>query len=209
MRYHFNDLFNWITNSTVGTHKLIQLSILLYELIDKAPFYGGNQITAILTLKLLSKAYGLNPHNILPLGKAFFTISEDIQSAYKISKSKRDITMFIEAILYSLSFTAIEVSKKLTKEYDNKVNIRKLLDNELNPRQVKVVEYLNNNLKITRQEYTKMMGVSFMTSYRDLQELLDKEYINQKGKGRGTYYFIPDSETEQQEKVEREIKLYS
>ena len=54
-----------------------------------------------------------------------------------------------------------------------------------------------------------MMGVSFMTSYRDLQELLDKEYINQKGKGRGTYYFIPDSETEQQEKVEREIKLYS
>ncbi len=84
-----------------------------------------------------------------------------------------------------------------------------MLDNELNPRQVKVVEYLNNNLKITRQEYTKMMGVSFMTSYRDLQELLDKEYINQKGKGRGTYYFIPDSETEQQEKVEREIKLYS
>ncbi len=209
MRYHFNDLFNWIRNSSIGTHKLIQLSILLYELIDKAPFYGGNQITAILTLKLLSKAYGLNPHNIIPFGKAFFTISEEIESAFKISKGKRDITIFIETVLYSLSLTVIEISKKLTKEYDKKVNIRKFLDNELNPRQVKIVEYLNNNLKITRQEYTKMMGISFMTSYRDLQQLLEKEYIAQKGKGRGTYYFIPDSETQEQERVEKEVELFS
>ena len=121
-RYHFNDIFDWITNSSVGTHKLIQLSILLYESIDKAPFYGGNQITAISTMKVISKIYGLNPHNIIPYAKAFFTISEDIESAFKISKGKRDITMFVEAILYSLSLTAIEASKLLTEEYDKKLN---------------------------------------------------------------------------------------
>ena len=33
-----------------------------------------------------------------------------------------------------------------------------------------------------------MMGVSFMTSFRDLQDMVDKGYIKVKGKGRGTYY---------------------
>ena len=209
MRYHFNDLFEWITNSSTGTHKLIQLSILLYEYIDKAPFYAGNQITAIATLKVLSKIYGLNPHNIIPFSKAFFTISEDIESAFKISKGKRDLTIFIEAILYTLSLTVIDASKRLTEEYGKKLNIRKNIGKDLNPRQIKIIEYLNSNSRVTRQQYTKMMGISFMTSYRDLQELQDKEYISQKGRGRGTYYIIPDQDTEEQERVEHEIKIFS
>ncbi len=207
-REYFNDIFNQIVNSSTNIHKLIQLSLLLYEFIDKAPFFGGNQITAISTLKILSKIYGLNPHNSIPYCKALFVISEDIQSAFNISKGKRDLTIFIEAVLYTLSLTVMETSKKLVGEYDKKVNIRKGLSKDLNPREVKIIEYLNNNPRITRKEYTKMMGVSFMTSYRDLQELLDKEYIQQKGQGRGTYYIIPDQESQEQERIEKEIKIF-
>lgn len=208
MRYHFNTLFQSITNNSTGTHKLILLAILLFEFIDKAPFYAGNQITAISTLKVLTKIYGFNPHNIVPYSKAFFLISEDIESAFKISHSKQDLTMFIEAILYTLSLTVIDTAKSITGEYDSKLKIRKSLGNDLNPRQIKIIEYLNSNARITRQQYTKMMGISFMTSYRDLQELLDKEYISQKGKGRGTYYIIPDQDTQEQERVEREIQIF-
>ena len=208
MRYYFNSLFDSITNNTTGTHKLIQITILLYEYIDKAPFFAGNQITAISTLKVLTKIYGLNPHNILPFSKAFFTISEDIESAFKISRGKKDLTMFIEVILYTLSLTVIDASKRLSDEYDKKLNIRRTIGGELNPRQIKIIEYLNSNSRVTRQQYTKMMGISFMTSYRDLQELLDKEYITQKGKGRGTYYIIPDQEYIEQERVEREIQIF-
>ena len=32
------------------------------------------------------------------------------------------------------------------------------------------------------------MGTSFMTSYRDLQDMVEKGYIKPKGQGRGTYY---------------------
>ena len=208
MRYHFNTIFESITNSSTGTHKLIQLALLLYEFIDKAPFYAGNQITAISTLKVISKIYGLNPHNILPFSKAFFTISEDIESAFKVSRGKKDLTMFMEAILYTLSLTVIDASKRLTDEYNKKLNIRRSIGRELNPRQIKIIEYLNSNSRVTRQQYTKMMGISFMTSYRDLQELQDKEYITQKGKGRGTYYIIPDQDTQEQERVEREIQIF-
>jgi len=205
---YLNDIFKMIINSSTNTHKLIQLSILLYEFIDKAPFFAGNQITAIATLKILSKIYGINPHNSIPYCKAFFLISEDIQSAFNISKGKRDLTIFIEAVLYTLSLTVMETSRKLVGEYDKKFSLRKGLDKDLNSRQIKIIEYLNSNPKVTRREYTNMMGVSFMTSYRDLQELLEKEYIQQKGKGRGTYYIIPDQESKEQERVEKEIEIF-
>ena len=193
MKSHFNELFGWIANSSTGTHKLIQFAILLYEFIDKAPFYAGNQITSILTIKALAKIYNLNPHNLIPYSKAMFLISEDINSAFKISKGKRDLTIFIEAVLYTLSLTTIDISKDFFQAYEDKMMINKKIGKDLNPRQAKIVEYLNTNARVTRQQYTKMMGVSFMTSYRDLQELLEKKYIIQKGQGRGTYYIIPDA----------------
>lgn len=208
MTEYFNDIFTWITTSQTGTHKLIQFAILMYEFIDKAPFYAGNQITALLTLRSLAKEYGYNPHNIVPYVKHTYLISEDLESAFRMSKGKRDLTIFIEALLYSLSLSAIEVSREITEEFDGKVQIHKQLGKDLNSRQVKVVEYLNNNAKITRQQYTKMMGVSFMTSYRDLQELLEKQYIEQRGKGRGTYYVIPDPEEEENLKEDR-VKIFT
>ncbi len=87
------------------------------------------------------------------------------------------------------------------------MEINKKIGKDLNPRQVKIIEYLNNNAKVTRQQYTKMMGVSFMTSYRDLQELIEKKYILQKGKGRGTYYIIPD-ESDNISSEDNDIKIY-
>ncbi len=207
METYFNEIFSNITNSSTQTHKLIQLAILLYEYIDKAPFYAGNQITAILTIKALAKIYGLNPYNLIPYSKALFFINEDINSAFKISKGKRDLTIFIEAVLYTLSLTTIELSKEFTQEYEKKMEINKKIGKDLNPRQVKIIEYLNNNAKVTRQQYTKMMGVSFMTSYRDLQELIEKKYILQKGKGRGTYYIIPD-ESDNISSEDNDIKIY-
>jgi len=207
MKTHFNDLFGWIVNSDTGTHKLIQFAILLYEYIDKAPFYAGNQITSILTIKALTKIYGLNPHNLIPYSKAMFLISEDIISAFKISKGKRDLTIFIEAVLYTLSLTTIELSREFFQTYEDKMRLSKKIGKDLNPRQVKIVEYLNANARITRQQYTKMMGISFMTSYRDLQELLEKKYILQKGKGRGTYYIIPDA-SDSIPSEDEDIKIY-
>jgi uncharacterized membrane protein len=205
---HFNEYFGWITNTSSGTHKLIQFAILLYEYIDKAPFYSGNQITSVLTIKALAKIYGLNPHNLIPFYKAMYIISEDIHTAFKISKGKRDLTIFIEAVLYSLSLSTIDLSREFTHTFDKKIEISRKLGKDLNSRQAKVVEYLHNNHRITRKQYTKMMGVSFMTSYRDLQELLDKKYIEQKGNGRGTYYIIPDAEDNSEESVQSEISIF-
>lgn len=201
---YFNDLFDWIKNGKDHNHFLIKLGILLYEFIDKAPFLSGNQMSSVLTLEILSKIYGYNPDNIFPYFKALEYLKEDLGSAFKLSKSKHDMTMFLEAFLYTLSYTAIEISREYKDTHIRKVKNQGAAEILLNPRQIKLLDYLAVNFKITRSKYTKIMGISFMTSYRDLQDMMDKGYIKTKGKGRGTYY-IPAKEPSKEDVFIEEI----
>jgi len=208
MKEYFNDLFRWIINGNDSTHKLIQFAVLTYEFIEKAPFFAGNQITTTLILELLSKLYDYNPNTALPFSKSFNFINEDLKSAFKISKGKNDLTTFIEAILYTTSLTAIETTREFTQIYKEKILKYPQMTEELNSRQIKIVDYLETNRRASRQELTDMIGVSFMTIYRDLKELMDKKYVEQKGKGRGTYYKVYDENKGVEEREEDSIKVF-
>ncbi|MHC1716719.1 MAG: hypothetical protein AB9915_02445 [Candidatus Dojkabacteria bacterium] len=198
---HFNEIFEWIQSGKDNNHRLIKMGVLLYEFIDKAPFACGNQITAILILEMLSKKYGYNPDNTIPFFKSVNNIGEDILSAFKLSKSNLDLTTFLEAFLYTLSSSVIEISKEITDTYNSKVKKRGSLELHLNPRQIKLLDFLAINQKVTRSKVTRMMGVSFMTSYRDLQDMMDKKYIKLKGKGRGTYYVLSKEMVEKDDEI--------
>ncbi len=187
---YFEDIFKWFVEPKIKTHKLIQIAIILYELIDKAPFFTLNQISTVSTISVLLKEYGYNPNNVIPVAKSIEFINSDILSAHKMAKSKRDLTIFIEAFLYTLSLTSMDVLNEYKSMFDNKVKRYNKLNVELNPRQMKMLDYLEVEGKVSRNEYTKMMGISFMTSFRDLQDLLEKGYIVQKGIGRGTFYIL-------------------
>lgn len=187
---YFNEVFEWIQNGKDTNHKLIKMGVLLYEFIDKAPFTAGNQITSLLVVETVAKKYGYNPNNMLPIFKSVNSISEDIVSAFKMSKGKLDLTIFLEAFLYTISKTTVEIAREIKEAYIKKVKKQGDLELHLNARQIKIIDYLTINQKITRSDLTKMMGMSFMTSYRDLQDMLQKKYILQKGKGRGTFYIL-------------------
>jgi hypothetical protein len=197
---HFSKVFSWIEQPKTKVHKLIQLSILLYEFMDKAPFLAGNQITGILTVATITKEYGLNPNNMFPFVKSIEFVNSDIESAFKMSKSK-----FVEAVLYTLSLMALDVENQVTDLMDNKVKGHNKLKAEFNDRQLKVLDYLQVEKRITRKEYTKLMGVSFMTSFRDLQELLEKDHIEQRGTGRGTYYTLKGKGVKEEKKEKLEV----
>lgn len=201
MSSHFNELFDWIQNGSDNNHKLIKIAVLLYEFLDKAPFTVGNQITAILVAEILSKKYGYSPNNIVPYFKSIEYISDDLLSAHKMTKAKMDLTPFIEAFLYTVSVTAIDISKEYVDTHVKKVKKQGTIEFELNPRQVQIVDYLTLNQKIDRKGLTKMMGVSFMTSYRDLQDMVQKGYVKAKGKGRGTFYVLEKTKFEKEDDV--------
>src|SRR5690606_6048258 len=124
-------------------------------------------------------------------------INHDIVAAHKLTKKKRDLTVFIEALLYTMSLTAASVENEFVYTFSNKVKKHTKLQEMFNPRQIKALDFLEVEGKITRNQYAKIMGISFMTAFRDLQELLNKGYLTQKGVGRGTFYTLkPQRESE-------------
>jgi Fic family protein len=197
---YFDEVFQWIEKPQAKVHKLIQLACLMHEFLDKSPFLAGNQITSILTLAAVAKEYGYNPDNIIPFTKALNFINSDLLAAYKMTKKKRDLTVFIEAFLYTLSLTAQNVENQYIDLFNNKVKKHSKLQTMFNPRQIKVLDYLEVEGKISRNAYAKMMGTSFMTAFRDLQVLLKEGYIVQKGVGRGTFYVLKKRKEEEEEK---------
>ena len=58
----------------------------------------------------------------------------------------------------------------------------------LTERQIKSVEYLKKNRKITNSDYQKLCDVSERTALRDLDGLSTKGILQKKGEKKGTYY---------------------
>lgn len=59
----------------------------------------------------------------------------------------------------------------------------------LNERQIKAVEYVKRNRKITNKEYQELTGVARMTATRDLTELVEKRILkSSEAKGAGAFY---------------------
>ncbi len=191
---YFNDFAQWIYSDKHGYNKLIQSALLLYEFLDNAALFAGNQITSFLTTTCVFKEFGYNEHNTFCLAKALSPIYKDLPEMFKISKSNKDQTLFVEALLYSFSLE----SKSLRKLYESSFNQsikRKVDDKEnLNDRQLKILEHLEKNKRINRAQCTKLMGVSFMTCYRDLTELVQAQYLEKKGDNKKTYYILKEKE---------------
>ncbi len=191
---YFNELSEWIYSGKDNYHKLIQCALLIYEFIDNAPMYVGNQITSILTATCVLKDFGYNHNNTLCLAKALKPIYKEIPEIFKMSKKNRDQTLFTEALLYALSLESIQLKQLYESSHNKTVKKKAESEENLNNRQVKIIKYLEENKKINRAEYTKLMGISFMTSYRDLTELLQAGYLERKGKNKKTYYILKEKE---------------
>jgi ATP-dependent DNA helicase RecG len=80
----------------------------------------------------------------------------------------------------------------LVTMFKNNLTKEQLTKLGLNERQLKAVEYVKEKGKITNKEYQELNGVSKVTAYRDLTELIEQyKLFERKGDvGAGTSYFL-------------------
>ncbi len=76
----------------------------------------------------------------------------------------------------------------LSKIFKDRFTEEQLKKTGLNERQIKAVEYVKKNRKITNSDYQKLCEVSERTALRDLDELSAKGILQKKGEKKGTYY---------------------
>lgn len=191
---YITEVLDWVKETRFLVHPLIKIAVAVYEIFSTYPFFAGNQITILGFIEMLYAEFGIWHKSLLPINRHFYTYEDQYIEALTSCVEACDITMWIEQFVRGVNIDTQQVKEQIYQIEHEKVQQKKKMLLGLNSRQLQAINYLKKHLKITRKKYTEMMGISFMSSYRDLNELVNRKLIYQYGHGRSTYYTINPKE---------------
>jgi len=165
----------------MGAHTQIRV----YD--DKISFWNEGSLQSPLTVESLKRPHSSRPRNVLIADVCFKGGLIDAwgRGTIKIMETCKQAGLPEPEIIEQDGGLLVTMFKNnLTKEQLTKLG--------LNERQLKAVEYVKEKGKITNKEYQELNGVSKVTAYRDLTELIEQyKLFERKGDvGAGTSYFL-------------------
>jgi len=189
------EFFFWL-NSDSGRahHSVLRAGITHYELVRIHPFTDGNgrAARALATLVLYGEGYDV---------KRFFSLEEyfdkDALRYYQALASvgegeSMDLTEWLEYFCWGLANELDEVKNQVLK-LSRDMKLKGTLGQQvaLSERQIKLIEVLNQQGKLTTPEANDLLPmVSPDTVLRDFKDLIDKGVVEKKGKTKGAYYVL-------------------
>lgn len=197
--YLIEDFFDWL-NSPAGKkiHPILRAGISHYYLVAIHPFVEGNGRTtrAFATLILFAEGYDI---------KKFFSLEEyfdkDAERYYKALTAsdqaaqlleRRDLTPWLEYFTQAMAVELTRIKEQIKRlSLDVKIKSRVGYQIPLNERQIKLVEYLEENGSITTGEARNIVSeYSDDTIVRDLNYFLKQGIVKKEGKTKAARYVI-------------------
>lgn len=93
---------------------------------------------------------------------------------------------FVEGVNVSIE----EVKKRVIKLSSERLRRAKEGQIALTERQMQIVEYINQNGKITIGDISKMFEITRQTALKEVSKLVDLDAVKLRGKGRGAHYVL-------------------
>lgn len=185
-------LIEWLnSDDSCNLSPVLVAGMSHYEFVRIHPFVDGNGRTAraLATLILHLREFDI---------KKFFALDDyydsDRMAYYNALKSvdpeTLDLTDWLE---YFTEGVLISISK--VKEKVLKLSLEKRKKEEkgqiaLTERQMKIIEHLQRNGRITTGDMAKIFGVTRQAALKELSKLIELEVIKPEGKGRGVHYVL-------------------
>jgi len=184
------NFFNWFNSKEViEIDSVIHSGITHYEIVRIHPFIDGNGRTAriMATLVLYKRGFDV---------KRFFTLDDyydhDRRSYYdalkSVDQSTLDLTYWLE---YFTDGVAVSIKAVKDKVIGLSKGIKFLKERgqiALTDRQMKVVEWIVKNDRVTTGDVSKIFEISRQAALKEMNKLVDLGVVELKGKGRGAYY---------------------
>lgn len=197
--YLIEDFLDWL-NSTEArkVHPVIRAGITHYVLAAIHPFTEGNGRTAraFATLVLFAEEYDIRKFFSLEEyfdkdAAGYYQALQDVSSQSK-DLSKRDLTPWLAYFIKGLAIELARIKEKVKRlSVDLKLKGRIGKQVPLNERQIRMVEYLEENGSITMSEARKLIPkYSEDTLLRDLKYLMKKGIVKKTGRTKAARYLM-------------------
>ena len=186
------DFIPWLNSKMAfDLHPVLVAGISHYEFVRIHPFVDGNgrAARALATLILYLRGFDI---------KRFFTLDDYYDSdrpAYyaalqSVNQETLDLTgwleYFTDGVLLSLSKVKERVLQLSLEKH--KIDVKGQI--ALSERQMRIIEHIQSNGRITSGEIQKMFGISRQATHTELKNLMELDIIEQKGAGKSTYYVM-------------------
>lgn len=179
-------------SSSIGIDPLIIAGIFHKQMVLIHPFIDGNGRTTRLMTKLLLAQMGLNTFNLFSfenyynqnVTKYFQTVGE-FGNYYDLADNI-DFTLWLEYFTEGIIDELLRVQKLLP-------TIEASPKNQLQHHHLVILNYIKENGFIADRDYAKLVDRAKATRTVDFQKLIELGLIERKGKGRATYYVVPEN----------------
>jgi Fic family protein len=185
-------LIAWLNSSeTQALDPVIEAAIAHYEFVRIHPFVDGNGRTARVLATLILYLRGFD-------AKQFFCLDDyydsDRPSYYRVLQSvdqrTLNITPWLEYFVKGVKVSIITVKERVIRLSSERLRKTKKGQIALTERQMKIVELINQNGRITNRDVREMFEISDEAARKEIAKLTKLGVLKGKGKGRAVYYVL-------------------
>jgi len=197
--YLLEDYFDWLNSyEAKKLHPALRAGISHYYLVAVHPFVEGNGRAARAFATLILFVEGADVKKFFSLEEYFDKDAERYYQALTTSDQKhsslgkRDLTSWLEYFTQAMAVELTRIKEQIKRlSLDIKVKSRVGSQVPLNERQIKLIEYLEENGSMTTTEARKVTPkYSDDTIVRDFNYFVKKGIVRKKGKTKAARYLI-------------------
>ena len=186
------DLLSWINSEeSKKLDPIIEAGIAHYELVRIHPFVDGNGRTARVLAALILYLRGLDTNQFFCLDDYY---DSDRPAYYKALQSVKpntlDLTNWLEYFTEGVNISTEAVKERIVRLSSKRLRKAKGKQIALTERQMRIIEFINQNGRITNRDVREMLKLSDEGALKEIKKLVTLEIIKSEGKGRALHYIL-------------------
>ena len=186
------NLLEWINSEkSKELDPIIEAGIVHYELVRIHPFVDGNGRTARVLAALILYLRGFDTNQFFCLDDYY---DSDRPAYYKALQSVKpdnlDLTDWLEYFTEGVNISTEAVKERIVRLSSKRLRKAKGKQIALTERQMRIIEFINQNGKITNRDVREMFKLSDEGALKEIKKMINLEIIKSEGKGRALHYIL-------------------
>ncbi|MBA7548048.1 hypothetical protein ES705_40494 [subsurface metagenome] len=186
------DLLGWINSEeSKELDPIIEAGVLHYEFVRIHPFVDGNGRTARVLAALILYLRGFDTNQFFCLDDYY---DSDRPAYYKALQSVKpdtlDLTDWLEYFVEGVNISIEAFKERIIRLSSKRLRKAKGRQIALTERQMKIIEFINQNGKISNRDVREMFKLSNRAALDEINKLLELQVLKPQGKGRVLHYIM-------------------
>lgn len=186
------DLVEWINSKeSKEFNPVIESGVVHYELVRIHPFVDGNGRTARVLAALILYLRGFDTNQFFCLDDYY---DSDRPAYYKALQSVKpdtlDLTNWLEYFTEGVNISTEAVKERILRLSSKRLRKAKGRQIALTERQMRIIEFINQNGKISNRDVREMFKLSNRAALDEINKLIELQLLKPEGKGRALHYIL-------------------